>query len=73
MKKQKRISSGLLLLVLGGGMTYLGSNALPSASADTLIDASSINQFKVVFIIGIVLVLVSFVLLALASISTEKE
>lgn len=73
MKKQKKISAGLLVLVLGGAMTYLGARALPSASADTLIDASSINQFKIVFIIGIVLVVIAFVFLALASMSQEKN
>lgn len=73
MKQQKKISSGLLVLVLGGAMVYLGNNAMSSVSADTMIDSSSINQFKIVFIIGVVLVLVSFVLLALASMSTDNK
>ena len=73
MKQQKKISSGLLVLVLGGAMTYLGNNAMSSVSADTMIESSSIDQFKIVFIVGIVLVLVSFVLLALASMSTDKK
>jgi multidrug transporter EmrE-like cation transporter len=73
MKQQKKISSGLLVLVLGGAMVYLGNNAMSSVSADTMIDSSSIDQFKIIFIIGIVLVLASFVLLALASMSTDKK
>jgi len=73
MKQQKRISSGLLLLVLGGAMTYLGSSFVPTASADTLIDPSTIVMTKVVFIVGTILVLVSFVILALSTIATTKE
>ena len=70
---KNKLILGSASLLTGMAMLFFAINSNPSASADVLaIDPASTTRFQVVIIAAVILVVISFVLFALAATRSEK-
>ena len=72
MRAKIMTASGTLLM--GIAMLFLAIKSDPTASADTMaLDPLAVTRFKIVLGIGVILVIISFILFAIAALSVDKK
>ena len=71
--KQKLIYGGMSL-VAGFALFFMGLNSDPSVNADVgAIDPNATAKFEIVLFAGVVLVIISFILFAMAAVQQDKK